>query len=254
MKYTAGFGCVGDLSMPEPCTETMCSTVVSHPLNSADLHLLHYADTILLKPLPAYILSKEVWDQILCKDAELHKNACGLLLSYIWLIRSPLDFKLAIEKDSQLLPAQLSWATWKRIVDESLQYIDPDTLHQCNKRYQFGELRLGRINTIYRMNPRFFLTHFVRGYLYGYKQIRRILPTKCSMDSRSISVVLACTFGDASRSGSRPSCGQQELQTSQLWLRRLLHRSRCCRARVRWPCLCQHLLFQHGRRHQTLQW
>jgi uncharacterized membrane protein len=140
------------------------------PTEQADLHLLYYSDIIMIKPLPTYLVSKEVWDQYLCTDASLHENACGLLLSYIWLIRSPLDFKLAIDKDAQLLPPGLDWPTWKRIVDESLKYIDADTLHQVNKRYQFGELRLGRINTIYRINPRFFFSNFVRGYLYGYNR------------------------------------------------------------------------------------
>lgn len=43
-----------------------------------------------------------------------------------------------------------------------------NTLHQVNKRYHFGDLRLSRINSIYR--TRFFFTHFVRGYLYGYNR------------------------------------------------------------------------------------
>lgn len=33
-------------------------------------------------------------------------------------------------------------------------------------RYQFGELRIDRLNLIYRI--RYFKTHFLRGYLYGY--------------------------------------------------------------------------------------
>jgi uncharacterized membrane protein len=142
------------------------------PTEQADLHLLYYENIIMVKALPIYLLQKEVWDQYLNKNRTLHENACGLLLSYIWLVRSPVDFRLAMAKnqDIALLPPGLDWATWKRIVDESLQYIDADTLHQVNKRYQFGELRLGRINSIYKYNPRFIFTNFVRGYLYGYNR------------------------------------------------------------------------------------
>ena len=35
-----------------------------------------------------------------------------------------------------------------------------------NERYQFGDLRLDRLNLIYRI--RYFKTHFLRGYLYKY--------------------------------------------------------------------------------------
>jgi len=36
-----------------------------------------------------------------------------------------------------------------------------------NRRYHYGDLQLDRLNTIYR--SRYFATHFVRGYLYGYR-------------------------------------------------------------------------------------
>jgi hypothetical protein len=134
----------------------------------ADLHLLYHGDVIFIKPLPAYLLSPAAWRLHLNQKQELHADAAGFLLSYIWLIRSPLDFKLA-EKDN-FLPSELTWSNWKTLVSQFLKSIDPDSLHQVNKRYHFGELRLGRINTIYRTNPRFFFTHFVRGYLYGYNR------------------------------------------------------------------------------------
>jgi hypothetical protein len=138
------------------------------PTEQADLHLLYYSGILLLKPLPAYLLSPRIWEDYLCPDEELHKSACGMLISYTWLIRSPMDYRIAVSKDLQLLPQGLSWLEWRRIVDETLKYVDADTLHQVNQRFQFGELRLSRINTIYRL--RFIHTHFVRGYLYGYNR------------------------------------------------------------------------------------
>jgi hypothetical protein len=132
-------------------------------IEQADLHLLYYSDIIFIKPLPAYILQKQVWDDFLCKDSELHESACGLLLSYVWLIRSPSDFQVAKQPEISLLPEDLEWIEWKRIVHRSLAYINTDTLEQVNKRFHFGELKLRRINSIFSIHHKFF-PHFVRGY------------------------------------------------------------------------------------------
>jgi hypothetical protein len=132
----------------------------------ADLHLLTYADIVFVKPLPAYLLCEAVWERHLNPSPKRHAAACGLLLSYIWLVRSPHDFRIA-EKEG-LLPAGLRWPHWRCIVDDALRYIDADALDQVHVRYTFGELRLGRINSIYR--TRFIFTNFVRGYLYGYNR------------------------------------------------------------------------------------
>lgn len=132
----------------------------------ADLHLLKFSNKIFVKPLPDYMLDFMFWETYLCKSEDLHKSACGILLSYVWLICSPLDFKLAHKLD--LLPSKITWFWWKSFVAEFILHNDPNTLDKVNKRYHFGELRLGRINSIYRI--RFFFTHFIRGYLYGYNR------------------------------------------------------------------------------------
>ncbi|KAJ5261427.1 hypothetical protein N7478_012022 [Penicillium angulare] len=132
----------------------------------ADLHLLKFSNKVFVKPLPDYMLDFMFWDKYLCESEELHKSACGILLSYVWLICSPLDLKYAHKLD--LLPREITWIWWKSFVAEFLSQIDANTLNQVNKRYHFGELRLGRINSIYRI--RFFFTHFIRGYLYGYNR------------------------------------------------------------------------------------
>lgn len=132
----------------------------------ADLHLLKFSNRLLVKPLPAYLINFEFWNKYLCTSKELHESACGLLLSYVWLVCSPLDMKLAHRLD--LLPPDITWEWWKAFVADFVSHVDVNALHQVNKRYHFGELRLGRINTIYRV--RFFFTHFIRGYLYGYNR------------------------------------------------------------------------------------
>lgn len=132
----------------------------------ADLHLLKFSNKIFVKPLPEYMLNYSFWDRYICGSRELHRSACGILLSYVWLICSPLDLKLARQLD--LLSSEITWTWWKTFVTDFLLHVDANALNQVNKRYHFGELRLGRINSIYRI--RFFFTHFIRGYLYGYNR------------------------------------------------------------------------------------
>ncbi|PSN74688.1 hypothetical protein BS50DRAFT_595926 [Corynespora cassiicola Philippines] len=137
------------------------------PSQQMDLHLLKFSNRLILKPLPEWILDYGFWTRHLCGDDDRHhKSACGFLLSYVWLINTPLDLKLA--HDANLLPSCIVWSYWRELVASFVKHININTLHQVNKRYHFGELRLGRINTIYRL---FFPhTHFVRGYLYGYNR------------------------------------------------------------------------------------
>ncbi|KAH8802639.1 hypothetical protein F5884DRAFT_681678 [Xylogone sp. PMI_703] len=135
------------------------------PTEKADLHLLKFSHKLLVKPLPQYMLDYEFWSKYLCTK-ELHGSACGFLLSYVWLICSPLDLKMAHQL--HLIPSHIEWRWWVAFVTEFIPNVDTNTLHQVNKRYHFGELRLRRINTIYRL--RYFYSHFVRGYLYGYNR------------------------------------------------------------------------------------
>ncbi|OCK73242.1 hypothetical protein K432DRAFT_9025 [Lepidopterella palustris CBS 459.81] len=129
------------------------------PTHQHDLHLLSYESSIFLKPLPEWLLNYQFWEQGLCSDEELHKRACGLLVSWIWLIQSPLDLRMANQEDFGLLPPQLSWKHWKAIVRDVQHYIDFHTLDQVNKRYHYGELNLSRINLLFRMK-------FFKPYLY----------------------------------------------------------------------------------------
>ena len=131
-----------------------------------DLHLLKFGSHLMIKPLAEYMLSYDFWEENICGDEELHKSACGFLLSYVWLITTPLDLKLAHE--IWLIPSFVTWHWWKIFVRDFVANVDPNTLDAVNVRYHFGDLRLGRINSIYR--TRFFFTHFVRGYLYGYNR------------------------------------------------------------------------------------
>ena len=135
-----------------------------------DLHLLRFSTKLMLKPLPEYMLDYDFWEIWICNEGEgmrgWWESAAGWLLSYVWLINTPVDLQLA--HDLHVIPKFIDWVWWKTFVSEFMQHVDINALDQVNKRYQFGDLRLGRINTIYR--SRFLFTHFTRGYLYGYNR------------------------------------------------------------------------------------
>ncbi|KAF2715534.1 hypothetical protein K504DRAFT_28609 [Pleomassaria siparia CBS 279.74] len=131
-----------------------------------DLHLLQFSNRLLLKPLPEWLLDYEFWEKYICPHPDLHESAWGFLLSYVWLITTPLDLRMAHEHF--LLPSFVTWHWWKKFVKNFCGKTDMETLDGINKRYHFGDLRLGRINSIYRIL--FMSTHFVRGYLYGYNR------------------------------------------------------------------------------------
>ncbi|KAE8829358.1 hypothetical protein PTNB73_06679 [Pyrenophora teres f. teres] len=80
------------------------------PTQQMDLHLLRYSTKLLLKPLPEYLLDHAFWTQYICPERELHESAAGFLLSYVWLVTSPLDLKFALEEG--LVPAWVDWGWW----------------------------------------------------------------------------------------------------------------------------------------------
>lgn len=174
-----------------------------------DLHLLKFSTKLLIKPLPEWILCADFWNEHLCSDIDLHKSACGFLLSYVWLITTPLDLKLA--HDYALLPSFITWHWWKEFVADFYHQVDINTLHQVNMRYQFGDLRLGRINSIYR--SRFFTTHFVRGYLYGYNRYVVFFQRKFGW------ILIVFVFFSLVLSAMQVGTGLKELEDSYAFLR-----------------------------------
>lgn len=74
-----------------------------------DLHMVRQDGRIFLKPLPDYLLSYDFWIQYLCKDVNLYECACGFLLSYVWLISSKSDMRLAQREN--LLDPEITWAS-----------------------------------------------------------------------------------------------------------------------------------------------
>lgn len=135
----------------------------------ADLHLLWRDDRLFLKPLPDYLLSYNIWEGTLRKERGLSETAKGLLLSYLWLVRQKSDFLIAQREN--LLSNDLTWAQWIAFSTAIFPNIDPIGLEGISPRYLYGELRLGRLNLIYRLcrNTRSPET-FIKGYLEGYQK------------------------------------------------------------------------------------
>lgn len=116
----------------------------------ADLHMVWYNQQIYIKPLPAFLLCHDFFAHHLCA-LPLYADACGLLGSYIKLIRHQSDYRVAVKHG--LLPEGLSWAQWSAFAIQ----VRPLTV---SKRYEYGELRLFRLNLIYRL----YLGHWICGY------------------------------------------------------------------------------------------
>ena len=131
-----------------------------------DEHLVWFEAQIFIKPLPDFLLEYDFWNNNLCSDLELRKSACGLLLSYSWLVRHKSDLDIA--KECGLLPKTIEWPSWVEFLNAFLDNINLETLSDVNKRYTHGELRLTRLNAIYRLTqPVYSLRNFLRGYRGG---------------------------------------------------------------------------------------
>lgn len=139
---------------------------------SPDLHLVWSKNRLFLKPIPRWILNPDLWSRHIFgnrvdrpRDADLilqydKLTACarGFLFSYCALIAYESDFRIALEKG--LLPPETKWEDWKALTKQILQ---DHCFGAVNPRYWYGELRLSRLNKIYK---------FRKGYLMrGYSKV-----------------------------------------------------------------------------------
>ncbi|KAK0638100.1 hypothetical protein DIS24_g10160 [Lasiodiplodia hormozganensis] len=136
----------------------------------AELHLVWAKHRIFIKPLPRYLLDLSFWnDYLVCpakspgsgssspniwkceNNPECHRReklaalARGFLFSYTALVQHESDFRIAI--DQGLLPSTVTWESWKMVAADVLEN---HTYAAVNPRYWYGELRLTRLNKIYR--------------------------------------------------------------------------------------------------------
>lgn len=124
---------------------------------------------ILIKPLPEYLLSYQFWEDELCRNEALYRSACGLLLSYVWLISTQSDLRVAHE--AGVISPDVEWEPWTALVTDFLNCVDAHTLHQVDRRYTYSELRLSRLNSLFRLGAAgFSINKVVYGYMSGSKR------------------------------------------------------------------------------------
>lgn len=125
-----------------------------------ELHLLWTSNIIYVKPLPRWILDPSFWAEfLLCDETprrrELAECARGFLFSYCALVAYETDFRIA--QANSLIPSAVTWEAWQ---DLSAEIIGNHCFSSINPRYWYGELRLNRLNKIYR----FRMGYIFRGY------------------------------------------------------------------------------------------
>lgn len=143
-----------------------------------------------LKPIPRFLLEPRFWTSYLaspepcsCFREDVHTKsatantagakrdiksmrecngglrtcALGFLFSYAALITHESDFEIAQEK--HLLPKEVKWTAWITLVKQ----LDTENIYdKIDDRFKYGELRLSRLNKIYRcpLLLRGYMTHW----------------------------------------------------------------------------------------------
>ncbi|KAK5637202.1 hypothetical protein RRF57_012914 [Xylaria bambusicola] len=171
-----------------------------------DMHLVWTTGRMFLKPVPRFLLEPRFWREYLsctlechcssgqlgyersvqeCDRRKLRRCALGFLFSYAALIRHESDFFIAKEK--RLLPMEVQWLAWRSFVEQlGTEHI----YHKIDARFIYGELRLSRLNKIYRLSRGLFL----RGYMPRWDQYRTFFQDNFSwLASATVYVAVVLT-------------------------------------------------------------
>ncbi len=128
-----------------------------------ELHLVWYKTRIFIKPVPTYLLDPAFWasqrldrgpadgdgDGDAKRRREVAACARGFLFTYTALIAYPSDFRIA--KERGLIPDGLTWEDWRQ---KAADLVGSHSYEAVNWRFWYGELRLSRLNKIYRLTLR----------------------------------------------------------------------------------------------------
>lgn len=132
----------------------------------AGLHMVWQQSRFFVKPLPLFLLRRDYWHDYLCLDDSLYQNACGFFLSYIWLVSYRSDLQIAHKLG--LIAHEIGWREWTSLVEDFLEHVDLHASDSINPRYRYGELRLTRLNWIYRFGfTQINFRNLRRGYFQG---------------------------------------------------------------------------------------
>ncbi|KAG5764692.1 hypothetical protein H9Q72_007244 [Fusarium xylarioides] len=137
----------------------------------ADLHLLWDDYRLFVKPCPDYLLSFDFWERYLCSgDDSLWAIAAGMVQSYTWLIQDKSDWKIA--QTEGILSECITWERWTAFVCSFTDHLEASDL-DVNPRFKYGNLRLPRIQWIWRFRSQTGGVHAsVNGYLNPYSSYR----------------------------------------------------------------------------------
>ncbi|KAJ3477466.1 hypothetical protein NLG97_g8829 [Lecanicillium saksenae] len=119
------------------------------------LHLVWSPGRIFLKPVPEWLLCAAFFAEHV--TGELAPRARGFLFTYCALVANKSDFRIAIDKG--LLPPDMEWSDWKARAGDIATNHDA---RQVSPRYWYGELRLDRLNKVFK---------YRLGQLRGYSSI-----------------------------------------------------------------------------------
>lgn len=137
------------------------------PTGDTSLHLVWTTGKIYLRPIPRCLVSLAFYERYLTPPRPEDKPILGLLYSYICLVPSELDFDIA--RREHLLPDTHDWHAWKALVTRVLSDYHGShsrgqgILNHVPRRYAYGELRLDRLDKIYR--------YFRGDLLHGYSTL-----------------------------------------------------------------------------------
>ena len=131
------------------------------------LHLVWRGDALYLQPLPPALLSHSFWRTFICPNITKQSTpsgygpyfaaASGLLASYTALVQYPSDFRIALAHN--LLPTSLTWEQWCLLAADVRTAVSSPGF-PTEPRWEYGELRLARLNLIYKLT--------LRGFSYFY--------------------------------------------------------------------------------------
>lgn len=148
---------------PRPLHYQVLTSREIYVTENPELHLVWAKNRIFVKPIPRWLLDPDFWAVHLLAtgDGDRHQKqelaacALGFLFTYTALVAYESDFRIAVEKG--LIPSKVSWDRWKVL---SAQLVRNHCYAAVNPRYWYGELRLSRLNKIYRVR----LGYVLRGY------------------------------------------------------------------------------------------
>lgn len=186
----------GRLKHINPLHIQLCMNREIKIVEDISLHLLWYDNIIYIKPFENILINKKLKlinnDNI--NDNNLIKCINGFLLSYLDLIKTKSDYYIAIEK--KILEEEITWQQWKNMREKNLIIKKYEDI-KFNKRYEYGELRLFRLNLIYRLTFRglcyFNIFKQYDVYFSKYFQMSVILFAYLSIYLTAMQVMLAST-------------------------------------------------------------